>query len=440
MGLLGTLKNKCASIQAFRVFRHRNYKLFFIGETVSISGFWMHRVALSWLVYAITGSTVRLGILDFAAQIPVLLMGSVTGAFMEGRDLRKLIFICQVLSMLQALALAVLTLTGHVQYWHILVLVLLIGISDSFEVPARQAFVSKLIDDPKDLGNGIAMTMSVFNVTRLVGPSMAGFVIYYVGEGLCFLMNAVSYTGTLIALSMLRFKRPLVKTDAGPRAKLSKNLKEGLSYVRAFPPIRNCLLGMALVSFFGFPYISFMSVFARDILGGKPQTLGFLMTALGFGALIASIRLAMRKNPVGLAQTMGMAAMGFGASLLLFSLSSSFLLSLLLIALVGFCSSTLLISCNTTIQVLVDDDKRSRVMSLQIVASMGITPLGSLLTGQIASWTGIPVILALWGAVCASVGLWLLRIYPRMAQLSRPVFERQGLLERDEREAPEEIS
>ena len=425
------IRNKLASVQAFKVFRHRNYKLFFIGETISISGLWMQRVAMSWLVYSITGSTVKLGALDFAGQIPVLLLGGATGAFMEGRDLRKLIFVTQVLSMLQAMLLAVLTLMGVVQYWHVLVLVLLIGISDSFEVPARQAFVSRLIDDPRDLGNGIAMTMSVFNVTRLVGPSLAGFIILRVGEGICFLLNACSYTGTLIALSLLRFRRPpadRVKPAGEGAAGVLRNMREGLLYVRDFAPIRNCLLGMALVSFFGFPYMSFTSVFARDILHGTSETLGFLMTALGVGALFGSIRLAMRKNPVGLARTMGRATVGFGLSLLCFALSRSFPLSLALMGIMGFCSSTLLISCNTTNQVLVDDDKRSRVMSLQIIASMGITPLGSLLVGSVAHWTGLPPVLACTGAVCAGVGVWLIAIYPRMAELSKPVFERTELL------------
>ena len=428
-----SLKARLASIQAFKVFRHRNYKLFFIGETISISGLWMHRVAMSWLVYSMTGSTAKLGALDFAAQIPVLLLGSLAGAFMEGRDLRRLIFTTQTLSMLQAAIVALLTLTGTVQYWHILVLVLIIGISDAFEVPARQAFVSRLIDDPKDLGNGIAMTMSVFNVTRLVGPSLAGFVIKRVGEGICFMLNSFSYSGTLIALSLLRFKsQPPGQSVSGstnlPRPGLMENTREGLSYVRGFLPIRNCLLGMALVSFFGFPYMSFTSVFARDILHGDSETLGFLMAALGLGALTASIRLAMRKSPVGLARTMGFAVVGFGVSLFLFSLSRFFLLSLLSIGCLGFCSSTLLISCNTTIQVLVDDDKRSRVMSLQIIASMGITPMGSLLTGNAAHWIPLPTLLACLGMVCALVGLWLIRIYPRMAEISRPVFEKKALL------------
>lgn len=436
------VKNKLASVQAFKVFRHRNYRLFFIGETISISGLWMQRVAMSWLVYSITGSTVKLGTLDFVGQIPVLLLGGATGAFMEGRDLRKLIFITQVLSMLQAVALAVLTLTGAVQFRHVLVLVLLIGISDAFEVPARQAFVSRLIDDPRDLGNGIAMTGSVFNVTRLVGPSLAGFLIRRVGEGVCFLLNACSYTGTLIALSMLRFRRPAVAAHGGrvpesreKKTDLIRNMKEGLAYVRGFPPIRNCLAGMALVSFFGFPYMSFTSVFARDILHGTAETLGFLMTALGVGALFGSIRLAMRKNPEGLARTMGFATVGFGLSLLFFALSRSFPLSLALMGIMGFCSSTLLIACNTTNQVLVDDDKRSRVMSLQIIASMGITPLGSLLVGGIAHRTGLPPILACMGALCAGVGIWLVAIYPRMAELSKPIFEKQAMS--NEKSGPE---
>ena len=422
------MKLKASNFSALSVFRHRNYKIFFIGETISISGLWMHRIAMNWLVYAMTGSSIALGALDFAAQIPVLLLAGIAGAYMEGRDLRRIIFTTQALSMLQAVIMEVLTLTGTIQFWHILLLVLIIGVSDAFEVPARQAFVSKLIDDPKDLGKGIAMTQSVFNVTRLVGPSLAGFLIARVGEGLCFLFNAFSYTGTLAALSLLRFRRPLVDTPQSP-SKTMSGFKEGLRYIRDFLPIRNTLLGMALVSFFGFPYISFMSVFARDILKGDAQTLGFLTTSLGIGALFASFRLSTRKNPIGLARVMGIAASGFGTALFFFSLSRSFPLSLLLIGILGFCSSTLLISCNTTNQLLVDEDKRSRVMSFQIIASMGITPLGTLLSGFLVNSFGISAVLACWGIVCAGIGLWLVKIYPRMAALSRPVFIEKGLLD-----------
>ena len=399
----------------------------------------MHRVAQGWLVSEMANPTVKVGALDLAGHLPVLLLGSFAGAMMEGRDLRRLISVTQTLSMLQAAVLAVLTLTGTVQYWHILILVLLIGFSDAFEIPARQAFVSRLIDDPKDLGKGIAMTMSVFNVTRLVGPSLAGFVINRVGLGICFALNTMSYTGTLVALSLLRFTKPQSfvspqnNSESKPaRLNVVRNMKEGLTYVRGFLPIRNCLLGMALVSFFGFPYMSYVPLFARSILHGDSQTLGFLMSAQGIGALCASIRLATRKHPVGLARTMGMAVIGFGAALFCFSFSRYLPLSLALMSALGYCTSTLLISCNTTIQILVDDNKRSRIMSLQIIAASGFTPLGSFLTGNIARFVPLPTALTCWGVACSIVGLWLLYIYPRMAELSRPVFERKGILAKEE--------
>lgn len=410
----------------FRAFRHRNFRLFYAGQIVSLSGLWMQRVAMNWLVYRITGSPFLLGTVDFVTQFPTLLFGSFTGAFLEGRNLRRVIMTCQTISMLHAMTLAVLTLTGKVQYWHVLVLAAIIGTSDSFEVPARQGFTIRLVEDERDLSNGIALTSTLFNVTRLIGPSVAGMVIAAVGEGLCFLMNGFAYSATLTALALMRFRKPLA--SRAPRKGVLAGMKEGIRYAASFTPVRNYLVSMALVSFFAFPYMVLLPVFAREILAGGPQTLGFLMGASGVGALAGSVRLAVRKTPVGLGKVMGSSCALLGVSMAAFSLSRSFTLSLVLIALLGFFMISTLVSCNTLVQTLVDDDKRNRVMSLFIVSSSGLTPLGSLTAGWLATVIGAPATLFGAGAVAAVIGVLLLRAWPSMWAMSEPVYRAKNLL------------
>ena len=411
---------------AFRAFRHRNFSLFYTGEIISLSGLWMQRVAMNWLVYRLTGSPLLLGTVDFMAQIPVLLFGSFTGAFLEGRNLRKVIMICQIISMVHAFTLAVLTLTGLVQYWHILLLAGVIGTSDAFEIPARQGFTIRLVEDEQDLGNGIALTSTLFNVTRLVGPTIAGMLIAVVGEGICFLVNGLSYSATLIALAFMRFASPLISKEG--RKPVLEGVREGIRYVRGFLPLRNYLGAMALVSFFAFPYMVLLPVFAREILSGGPQTLGFLMGASGLGALAGSVRLALRRSPVGLGKIMAYSCILLGASMAAFSLSRNFYLSLALMALLGFFMVSTLVSCNTLVQTLVDEDKRNRVMSLFIVSAMGLTPLGSLNAGWIASFLGAPATLFMGGAVSLILGVLLWRSWPAMWALSEPVYKRKNLI------------
>ena len=406
------------------VFKNRNYKLYYMGQCVSLIGLWMQRVAVNWLVYGLTGSSFMLGLVDFTMQIPILLFSGFSGAVMEGRDIRKLMIFCQSFSMLHALTLAILALTGIIRYEYILILALLIGISDSFELPARQSMIPALIDDPRDLGSGIALISMLFNVTRLIGPSIAGLVIAVTSEGVCFLLNTFSYIPTLAALLMIKLVRPPSRPISSQG--VFNNFREGINYVRSFLPIRNSLLGMALISFFAFPYLTLTTVFARDILGGKPYTLGFLMGATGCGALIGALRLSLQKTPVGLMKQMGMAGVAFGFFLILFALSKNLFTSLLIICCVGFCSATTIISCSTINQTLVDEDKRSRVMSLHVMATIGATPLGSLCAGGIASLIGAPITLAGFGSIALLVGLWWLKISPKMMELARPVYEIKG--------------
>lgn len=416
---------KIRSHHMLRAFRHRNYRIFFIGESISLSGLWMQRVAMSWLIYRLTGSALMLGAVEFAGQIPVFFLGIFAGVMLEKMDLRKVIFLCQALSMFHAFTMAVLTLSGHILYWHILVLSVLLGIVNAFEIPARQAFVVHVVEGNEDLGNAIALNSSLFNAARLIGPSIGGVTIAAFGEGLCFILNGFSYFATLIALMLMRVRQCREEGPVGRKGFL-KGLGEGLVYAGSFIPIRNTLLVLALISFTAIPYIVLLPVFAREILGGGPQTLGFLMASSGVGALIGSLRFALRKSPAGLGKAMAFSVSFFGLSVSSFAFSRILALSMILMGFVGFSLVSSLVSCNTYIQSLVDDDKRSRVMSLYIVSVMGIYPIGSLFTGWIASIIGAPLTFLGCGALCFLAGVVLWRKTPQMEEIAHGVLRQKG--------------
>lgn len=415
---------KIRSHHLLRAFRHRNYRIFFTGESISLSGLWMQRVAMSWLIYRLTGSALMLGAVEFVGQIPVFFLGIFAGVLLEKLDLRKVIFLCQALSMFHAFTMAVLTLSGQIQYWHILGLSALLGIVNAFEIPARQAFVVHVVEGNEDLGNAIALNSSLFNAARLLGPSIGGITIAVFGEGLCFILNGFSYFATLIALMLMRVRQ--CQAGSSGQKGFMKGLGEGLAYAGSFIPIRNTLLVLALISFTAIPYIVLLPVFAREILAGGPQTLGFLMASSGVGALIGSLRLALRKSPAGLGKTMAFSVSFFGLSVGLFSFSRLLALSMILMGFVGFSLVSSLVSCNTYIQSLVDDDKRSRVMSLYIVSVMGIYPIGSLFTGWSASIIGAPLTFLGCGALCFMAGIILWKRTPQMEKIAHDVLKRKG--------------
>jgi MFS family permease len=409
-----------------RAMKHRNYKIFFVGEMISITGLWMQRVAMGWLVYRLTDSAFMLGAVDFAGLVPVFLLGIFTGVFLEKMDLRKVIFLCQFLSMVHAFTLAFLTLSGLVEYWHIIILSSLLGIVNAYEVPARQAFVVRLVDKGEDLGNAIALNSSLFNLARLVGPSLGGIAIAVFGEGICFILNGISYSATLTALMLLRLSRHV--TASGKERSFFRDLGEGFSYVRTYIPVRNCLMTLVVISLAGIPYIVLLPVFARNILQGGAEVLGFLMAASGLGALAASIGLAMKRSPLEMGKTMAVSVTFFGLFIGIFSFSTYFPLSLLLMVFVGFFLVSSMVSCNTYIQSLVDNDKRSRVMSFYTFSVMGIAPAGSLLFGIVASVAGAPVTFAAGGILCITAGIFLWRQGNTMQKEAEPVLRAKGYL------------
>lgn len=411
--------------QILRALRYRNYKLFFGGQSISLIGTWMQQIALGWLVYRLTNSAFLLGVIGFASQIPTFLFASFAGVFADRYNKHKIIIITQTLAMLQAFLLSVLTLTHVIQIWHIILLSIFSGLINAFDMPTRQTFVIDLIEDKNDLSNAIALNSSMFNAARLVGPTVAGFLIAALGEGLCFLVNAISYIAVIIALLLMKIKPNIKKVK---KEKILEGLKEGIKYAYKFKPIRALLLLIGLVSLTGMPYTVLMPVFAKDILHGDANTLGFLLGAVGIGALTGALYLASRKSVLGLVRWVSKAAGIFATGLLLFSFSRNIILSLILMVFIGFGMMMQMASTNTLLQTLVDDDKRGRIMSLYVIAFMGTAPFGSLIAGSLASTIGAPYTVLTGGVICLIGSIIFTLKLPALKKYIRPIYIKLGII------------
>ena len=409
-----------------RALRHRNYRLFFTGQTVSLIGTWMTRIATSWLVYRLTRSALLLGLVGFAGQIPSFLLAPFAGVLVDRWNRHRLLVITQVLAMIQSAALAVLALAGIINIWHILALSLFQGVINAFDMPARQSFVVEMVEKREDLGNAIALNSSMVNAARLLGPSLGGVLIAAVGEGWCFFADAVSYLAVIASLLLMRLaKRP--HREPG-RVPVLPALREGWAYVAGSAPLRSILLLLALVSLVGMPYTVLMPVFASEVLHGGPHTLGFLMGAVGVGALLGAVYLAGRRTVLGLGKVIPFAAGLFGAGLIGFSLSRVVWLSLIFLLLTGVGFMVNMAASNTLLQTLVDDSKRGRVMSFYTMAIVGITPFGSLLAGGLAHRIGTPRTLLFGGIGCIAGALWFVTLLPRLRERVRPIYIQMGIL------------
>jgi MFS family permease len=379
-----------------RALRHRNYRLFFGGQLISLTGTWMQMVAQSWLVYRLTGSAVLLGAVGFSGQIPVFLLAPLGGSVADRFHRRRILVATQTTAMLLAFFLAALTLTGYVQVWHVFVLASLLGIANAFDIPTRQAFVVDMVGK-EDLINAIALNSSMINGARIVGPALAGVLLDALGEGWCFFANGVSYLAVIAGLLLMRMT---IQTRVPLPGSALASIIEGFRYVKHARPIRALLLLLGLVSLMGMPYAVLMPIFADQILHGGARGLGLLMGATGVGALVGSITLAAKSGIHGLGRWIALAAMGFGLSLVLFSMSRLFWLSAALLLPVGFCMIIEMASSNTLIQSLVCDELRGRVMAVYSMMFMGMAPFGSLLAGALAHSLGAPSTVALGGFAC----------------------------------------
>lgn len=408
-----------------RAMRSRNYRLFFIGQSISLTGSWLTRIATSWLVYRLTNSPLLLGAVAFAGQIPTFLFAPLGGVLVDRLDRHRILLITQTLAMVQSFLLAYLALTETIGVMQILVLNAFQGGINALDTPARQAFVVEMVEDPGDLPNAIALNSVMFNGARLFGPSVAGVLIATVGEGGCFLLDGFSYLAVIGSLAAMTL-RPRGFPDRN--AQLLQGMKEGFAYTFGFAPTRTILLLLGLVSVMGTPYTVLLPIFARDILRGGPVALGCLAAAPGLGALAGGVYLASRRTVLGLGRLIAVAGVLFSVALMAFSMSRFFWLSLLLLLVAGFGMIAQTAASNTILQTIVEEDKRGRVMSVYTMAFMGMAPFGSLLAAELTSEIGAAhTILA--GGVCCLLGSALFAARLRaLRRMVRPIYVQRGII------------
>ena len=397
--------------QAGRALRHRNFQLFFAGQSISLIGTWMTRLATIWLVYRLTHSVLLLGIVTFAGQIVSFALGPFAGVWVERLDRRKTLLWTQAAAAVQSLTMAALTLAHVITLWEIIALTVVQGLINAFDMPARQSFLVQMLEDRNDLSNAIALNSSMANGGRLIGPAVAGLVIGAVGEGWCFLIDGVSYFAVIASLLLMRIRPTDVRRTSGS---MLEQIREGWDYVRSFRPIRTVLLLFALISLMGYSYVVLLPVFAARVLHGGPTTLGWLTGASGMGALGSALSLAFRKSVVGLTRMVQVAAAMLGVALILFGLSHTFWLSLVLMVFVGFGLMQCASASNTIIQSLVTEDKRARVMSYYMMAFFGGAPFGSLFLSVLAHRIGAPHAVIITGAFCIAGSLWFKLELPKV--------------------------
>jgi len=410
---------------AWRAMRHRNFKLFVSGQSISLIGTWMTRIATSWLVYRLTGSALLLGVVGFSGQILTFVLAPFAGVLIERMDRRKLLVWTQALAAAQSLLMAGLTLAGIITIREIIALSALQGLINAFDMPGRQSFLVQMVEDKQDLGNAIAINSSMVNLARLVGPALAGLVIAWVGEGYCFLIDGISYFAVIASLLMM------VVTPAEVRratTTMVEQLVEGWSYVTTFRPIRTILLLFSLTSLMGFPFMVLLPIFAAKVLHGGPHTLGFLTGASGVGALVSAVSLALRRTVRGLTTMIQISALMFGAGLIAFGLSHTLWLSMLFMLVTGFGMMQGLAASNTVIQTLVPEEMRSRVMSYYTMAFVGMAPFGSLLAGFMAHHIGAPHTVMVTGAACVVGAIWFTTQLPSVRKVMRPIYLEMGII------------
>jgi MFS family permease len=406
-----------------RSLRHRNFQLFFSGQLISVIGTWMQSVAQSWLVYRLTGSSLLLGLVGFAGQIPVFLLAPVGGMAADRWNRHRIVIGTQISSMILASILATLTLLHAVRVWEIVVLASLLGAVNAFDIPARQSFLIDMVGR-EDLMNAIALNSSMFNGARVIGPAIAGLLVAWIGEGWCFFANAVSYVAVIAGLLMMKLEPPRqIVMNASP----FEHIAEGFRFVRRTKPILAIMLLIGLVSLVAVPYSVLMPIFADRILHGGARGLGILMGATGVGALLAALTLAMRHGVHGLGRWVGFSAMSFGVSLILFSFSNWFLLSVILLVPVGYSVMLQMSSSNTLIQAMVPDHLRGRAMAAYTMMFMGMAPMGSLFAGALAARIGAPWTVAIGGMGAVAGSIIFLRKLPELRFEARQLIVAQGI-------------
>ena len=415
--------------------RHKNFRLFVAGQSVSLIGTWMTTAAMGWLVYRLTRSAFLLGAVGFASQVPCFLLAPYIGVYVDRLNRRKVLLWTQAIPLLQSLMLAYLTFSRHVSIHWVLGLSLLQGIVTAFDFPARHSFLAEMVPDRRDLGNAIAINSTMFNAARLLGPSLAGLIIAASNEGWCFLIDAASYAAVIVSLAAMRLApRRGVSAESAWAA-----FRDGWNYVAGHMPIRTILVLMAIAGLTGIPSFVLMPIFAAQVLHGGANTLGFLMGGLGLGCLISALSLTMRNSVRGLVKMIPIGGVAFGVGLAGFGLSRNFWLSIAIMAIVGFGMMQLISICNTTVQMLAQDEKRGRVMSFFTMAYMGMPPFGSLMAGSLARAIGAPHTMMLIGAALTLAALWFAASLPALQREIKPIYEKMGIVPADLPPALEEV-
>lgn len=408
-----------------RALRHRNYRLYFLGQGTSVIGTWITRVATSWLIFRLTHSAILLGVVNFAGQVPTFLLAPIAGVWVDRLDRYRVLFFTQTLSMLQSFALAALALSGVIQVWHIIALQVVQGLINAFDMPSRQSFLIEMVDDKSDLPNAIALNSTMVNGARLVGPAIAGIMISAVGEGWCFLLDGVSYLAVIGSLWAMRFAH---QARAARDTRVWDDLRAGVRYVTGFAPIRSILLLLALVSLAGMPYTVLMPMIAADVLHGGAHTYGFLLGAAGVGALTGALFLASRKTVLGLGRLIPIATSIFGIGLIALGLAHTVWLAMVTLFVVGVGFMAQTAASNTLLQTLVRPEMRGRVMAFFTMAFMGTTPFGALVAGALAERIGAPHTIMLGGATCLIGAAIFLRGLPALRAQVRPIYVERGIL------------
>ncbi|MFH2045053.1 MAG: MFS transporter [Pseudomonadota bacterium] len=397
----------------FRSLKHKNFRLFFAGQSFSLIGTWIQRIAISWLVYKLTNSVFLLGVVGFCDQISTFLLSPLAGVLTDRWNRYHILIATQFLAALQALILVYIYFYGNINIWHIIILSIFLGSINAFDIPARHSLLLEMIEKKEDLGNAIALNSSMFNAARLLGPSIAGILIATTGEGICFIINALSYIVIVTSLLKMNIAPRIINKKT---THVFTELKEGFSYAFSFRPLKNIILLFALVGLMGMPYSVLLPAFAKEILHGSSDTYGFLMGASGLGALMGALYLASKNSIRGLWKIIPSSTSIFGIGLILFSFSRSFLLSMALMVLIGFGMMLQMASSNTILQTIVEDDKRGRVLSIYIMALMGTVPFGSLLAGGTAKYLGVPFTLSIGGITCVLGALIFAKKLPELRE------------------------
>lgn len=416
--------NSGAFTQVFASLKSYNFRLYFGGQCISLIGTWMQQIAMSWLVFRLTGSVLLLATVTFTAQIPILVATPYMSVFVDRFDRRKLLVLTQTLSMIQALLMAILTLTGLVQVWHIMVLSLLIGLINALDNPTRQSFYPSLVS-PDKLSNAIALNSAVINGSRLIGPAVGGVLIGLLGEGICFLLNGISYIAVIVALLLMRLPS---RRGCAAKQKVLEDMRDGFRYVVRNIPIRTLLLLMSAISFFGLPLMTFIPAYVKTILHGESEMLGLLLSCIGVGSFVAALYLAARKSVLGLGKVVMLSGVLLGIGLSVMAFVTIPWVAAVLCLPIGFTIIAAVASINTLLQTLSGEDKRGRVMGYMAMAFTGMAPVGSMVLGAIEKWIGLQMIILLSGICCFIAALVFEYYRPLVRKHADPVYIEKGII------------